>query len=138
MARFVATDYNITINGTDFSDSIAAVTMDITSEEQDVTSFGGSGYRSRVGGLKDASVSLDFHQDFGAAAIDATLFPLLGAAATVVVKPTSGAVSATNPSYTGEFLVSQYTPYASTVGDLATLSVSWNLAGTAGIVRGTA
>lgn len=138
MARFVATDYNITINGTDFSDSIAAVSMDLTSEEQDVTAFGGSGYRSRIGGLKDASVTLDFHQDFGAAAIDATLFPLLGAAATVVVKPTSGAVSATNPSYTGEFLVSQYTPYASTVGDLATLSVSWNLAGTAGIVRGTA
>ena len=138
MARFVATDYNITINSVDFSDSIAAVTMDITSEEQDVTAFGGSGYRSRIGGLKDASISLDFHQDFGAAAIDATLFPLLGANATVVVKPTSGAVSATNPSYTGEFLVSQYTPYASTVGDLATLSVSWNLAGTAGIVRGTA
>jgi predicted secreted protein len=138
MARFVATDYNITINGENFSDSIAAVTMDITSEEQDVTAFGGSGYRSRIGGLKDASVSLDFHQDFGAAAVDATLFPLLGSQATVVVKPTSGTVSATNPSYTGVFLVSQYTPFASTVGDLSTLSVSWNLAGTAGIVRGTA
>lgn len=138
MARFVATDYNITINGTDFSDSIAAVTMDITSEESDVTAFGGSGYRSRIGGLKDASITVDFHQDFGAAAVDATLFPLLGSNATVVVKPTSSSVSATNPSYTGEFLVSQYTPFASTVGDLATLSVSWNLAGTAGIVRGTA
>jgi hypothetical protein len=34
--------------------------------------------------------------------------------------------------------VSQYTPFASTVGDLSTLSVSWNLAGTAGIIRGTA
>ena len=138
MARFVATDYNITINGTDFSDSIAAVTMDITSEESDVTAFGGSGYRSRIGGLKDASITVDFHQDFGAAAVDATLFPLLGSQATVVVKPTSSSVSATNPSYTGVFLVSQYTPFASTVGDLATLSVSWNLAGTAGIVRGTA
>jgi hypothetical protein len=138
MARFVATDYNITINGDDFSDSIAAVTMDITSEEQDVTAFGGSGFRTRIGGLKDASISLDFHQDFGAAAVDATLFPLLGSNATVVVKPTSGSVSATNPSYTGVFLCSSYSPYASTIGDLATLSVSWNLAGTAGIVRGTA
>lgn len=138
MARFVATDYSISINSVDFSDSIAAVTMDITSEESDVTAFGGSGYRSRIGGLKDASITIDFHQDFGAAAVDATLFPLLGSNATVVVKPTSSSVSATNPSYTGEFLVSQYTPFASTVGDLATLSVSWNLAGTAGIVRGTA
>jgi hypothetical protein len=138
MARFVATDYNITINGADFSDSIAAVTLDLTSEEQDVTAFGGSGYRTRIGGLKDASITLDFHQDFGAAAVDATLFPLLGSNATVVVKPTSGSVSATNPSYTGEFLVSSYSPFASTVGDLSTLSISWNLAGTAGIVRGTA
>ena len=138
MARFVATDYNITINGSDFSDSIAAVTLDISSEEQDVTAFGGSGYRTRIGGLKDASITLDFHQDFGAAAVDATLFPLMGSNATVVVKPNSGSVSATNPSYTGEFLVSSYSPFASTVGDLATLSVSWNLAGTAGIVRGTA
>ena len=138
MARFVATDYSISINSVDFSDSIAAVTLDISSEEQDVTSFSNSGYRTRIGGLKDASITLDFHQDFGAAAVDATLFPLMGSNATVVVKPNSGSVSATNPSYTGEFLVSSYSPFASTVGDLATLSVSWNLAGTAGIVRGTA
>lgn len=138
MARFVATDYTISINSVDFSDSIAAATLDLTSEESDVTAFGGSGYRSRIGGLKDASITLDFHQDFGAGAVDATLFPLLGSNATVVVKPTSGSVTSTNPSYTGVFLVSQYQPFASTVGDLATLSVSWNLAGTAGITRGTA
>jgi len=138
MARFVATDYNITINGTDFSSSIAAVTWDISVDEQDTTAFGGSGYRSRIGGLKDASITLDFHQDFGAASIDATLLPLLGSNATVVVKPTSGAVSATNPTYTAEFLCSSYSPFSSSIGDLATVSVSWNLAGTAGVTRGTA
>jgi hypothetical protein len=93
LAKFVATDYNITINGSNFSSSLAAATLDITAEEQDVTSFG-STYRSRIGGLKDASMSLDFHQDFGAAAVDATLFPLIGSIATVVIKPTSGAISA--------------------------------------------
>jgi hypothetical protein len=136
MAKFVATDYKITLNGTDFSDHLAACTMDITSEEQDTTSFGRT-FRTRIGGLKDGSVQLDFHQDFGANSVDATLFPLLGSQATVVVVPTSGSVSATNPSYTGVFLVSQYSPFASNVGDLATLSVSWNAAGTAGITRGT-
>jgi hypothetical protein len=134
LAKFVATDYAITINGTSFSPSLAAATLDITAEEQDVTSFGSS-FRSRIGGLKDASISLDFHQDFGAAAVDATLFPLIGSIATVTIKPTSGTVSATNPSYAGEFLVTQYQPFASSVGDLATLSVSWPVAGTAGITR---
>jgi hypothetical protein len=136
MAKFVATDYAVTINGTDFSTSIAALTFDISADEQDTTSFGRT-YRTRIGGLKDASVTLDFHQDFGASSIDATLFPLLGSSATVVAKPTSGSVTATNPSYTGVFLVTAYQPYASSVGDLATLSVTWPTAGTAGITRGT-
>lgn len=127
MAKFVATDYNVTINGAPFSSSLAAVTLDITSEEQETTAFGSS-FRSRVGGLKDASITLDFHQDFGAASVDATLWPLLGTNATVVIKPTSGTPTATNPAYSGVFLVTEYQPYASSVGDLATLSVSWPLA----------
>lgn len=133
--KFVATDYNITINGTDFSSSLAAVTLDISAAEQEVTAFGDT-YVQRIAGLKDASISLDFHQDFGAASVDATLFPLIGSNATVVVTPTSGATAATNPAYSGVFLCTEYQPYASSVGDLATLSVSWPLAdGT--ISRGT-
>lgn len=135
MAKFVATDYNITINGASFSSSLAAATLDITVEEQDTTAFGNTA-RTRVGGLQDASLSLDFHQDFGATAVDATLFPLLGSYATVVIKPTSGTVTATNPTYTALCLVTQYQPFASSVGDLATLSVSWPVSGP--VVRGTA
>lgn len=134
MAKFVATDYAITINGSDFSSSLAAATLEITAEEQETTAFG-SGYRTRIGGLKDASLSLDFHQDFGAASVDATLFPLLGTQATVTIKPTSGSVTATNPSYSMVALVTQYSPFASSIGDLSTLSVSWPVSGT--VSRGT-
>lgn len=137
MAKYVAINHDVTINGVDFSQSIAAVTFDITSDEVETTAFQQT-WRSRIGGLKDASVSLDFHQDFGASSVDATLFPLLGSVATVVVNPTGSTPTATNPSYTGTFLVTQYTPFASSVGDLATLSVSWPAAGTAGVTRGTA
>ena len=128
MAKFVATDYNVTINGTPFSASLAAVTLDISSEEQETTAFG-DGYRTRIGGLKDGSITLDFHQDFGAGSVDATLFPLLGTQATVVIKPTSGTVTATNPSYSALALVTQYQPFASNVGELATLSVTWPTSG---------
>ena len=135
MAKFVATDYDITIGGTDFSASLAAVTLDVSADEQETTAFGDS-FRSRVGGLKDASVSLDFHQDFGAASVDATLWPLLGGTAQIVIKPTSSSASATNPSYTFTALVTQYQPFASNVGDLATLSVTWPVTGA--VTRGTA
>lgn len=135
MAKFVATDYDITIGGTDFSASLAAVTLDVSADEQETTAFGDS-FRSRIGGLKDASVSLDFHQDFGAASVDATLWPLLGGTAQIVIKPTSSSASATNPSYTFTALVTQYQPFASNVGDLATLSVTWPVTGA--VTRGTA
>jgi hypothetical protein len=135
VAKFVATNYNIKINGADFSSAIAAVTFDISAAEQETTAFGNT-FVQRIAGLKDASVSLDFHQDFGAAAVDATLFPLLGSAATVTVIPNGTVVSGTNPSYSGVFLITEYSPFASSVGDLATLSVSFPLASGV-ITRGT-
>lgn len=135
MAKFVATDYSVTVNGTDFSANLAQAELSIESNEVETTAFG-TQWESKVGGLKKGSVTLQFHQDFGASSIDATLFPLLNTIATVVIMPTSAGVSATNPTYTATCLVSKYTPFASNVGDLATLSVSWPTSGT--ISRGTA
>jgi hypothetical protein len=128
VAKFVATDYNITIGGVDFSTSLAAVTLDITVEEQDTTAFGNTA-RTRIGGLQDGSVSLDFHQDFAAGSIDATLFPLLGTSVEIVILPTSAVVGATNPSYTFNALCTSYQPFASSIGDLAALSITWPVTG---------
>lgn len=134
MGKFVATDYEITIGTAEFSGSIAAVTLDITADEQETTSFGND-YRTRIAGLRDASLTLDFHQDFGAGSVDATLFPLLGSAVTFSIKPTSEAVSATNPEYSGTAICTSYQPFANSVGDLATLSVTWPVTGE--VTRGT-
>jgi hypothetical protein len=135
LAKFVATDYKVTINGTNLSTSLASVELPIEIDEQETTAFG-SEWRTRIAGLKSGSITLEFHQDFAAGALDSILWPLLGTNATVVVVPTSGTVTASNPSYSGTFLVTQYTPYASTVGDLATVSLTWSLSGA--LTRATA
>tara|TARA_R110000868_G_scaffold121118_4_gene321424 strand:+ start:2320 stop:2727 length:408 start_codon:yes stop_codon:yes gene_type:complete len=135
MAKFAATDYKITVNGTNFSTNLNSAELSIESDDLETTAFGGD-WRSRIGGLKSGSVTLSFMQDFGAASVDATLYPLLNTLATVVIVPTSGTVSATNPSYTATALVNQYSPFNSSVGDIATLSVSWPVSGT--VVRATA
>jgi hypothetical protein len=135
MAKFFAKDYKITIGTTVISDDIASVTLDITADEVETTAFG-STYRSRIGGLKDASVSLDFHQDFGAGSVDALLFPLLGSTVAVKIAPTTGTVTATNPEYQFTALCTQYQPFAGAVGDLATLSVTWPVSGD--VTRATA
>jgi hypothetical protein len=135
MAKFYAQDYKITVGTAILSEDIASVTLDITADEVETTAFG-STYRTRIGGLKDASVSLDFHQDFGAGSVDAILFPLMGSTVAVKIAPTSGTVTATNPEYRFTALVTQYQPFAGAVGDLATLSVTWPVSGE--VVRGTA
>jgi hypothetical protein len=129
MSKFSATDYKITINGTNFSTNLNSVELSLESDSLETTAFG-SEWRSQIGGLKSGSLTLSFMQDFGASSVDATLFPLFNTIATVVITPTSSTVSSTNPSYTATCLVNSYSPFASSVGDIATLSVTWPTSGT--------
>jgi hypothetical protein len=135
VAKFAATDFDITIGGTDFSDSLAAVTLDISREQLEITAFGDSA-RRYIGGLQDSSVTLSFHQDFAAGSVDETIFSNLGGTVAIVIKPTSSAVSSSNPSYTFNALVVQSVPFSSNVGDLATQDLTFPVDGA--ITRGTA
>ena len=126
MAKYVMTNTKVTINGTDFSSALNSVELALTSNEVDTTSFGSGGWTATAAGLKSASLTLNWMQDFAAGSVNAVLQPLFNTNATVVVIPTSGSVSATNPSWSGQFLVSQYSPVAGAVGDLAVFSTTWN------------
>jgi hypothetical protein len=134
MAKFAATDYAVSINGTQFGTSLNSAELTIEADDLETTAFGGT-FRTRVGGLKSASVTLNFMQDFASGSVDSVLNGLVGSIATVVIIPAGTAVTATNPRYTAECLVTQYSPFASSVGDLATFSVTWPVTGT--VTRGT-
>lgn len=129
MARIVLTDASITVNSVDLSDHIASVTITTSYDAVETTAFSSDAARTRVAGLVDNSIALEFHQDYAASEVEATIYPLLGTTTSVVVKPTSGAVAADNPSYTMTALVSEWTPVAGTVGELATASVTWPVSG---------
>ena len=135
MPKFAATDYKITVAGVNLSTSLNSVELALESDDLETTAFGGT-FRERIGGLKTGSLTLQFMQDFGAASVDATLFPLFNTLATVVITPTSSTVSATNPSYTAVCLANAYVPANAAVGDLATFSITWPTSGT--VTRATA
>lgn len=134
MAKFVATDFKITLNGTDLSQSIHAATLDVSANEVESTTFGNT-YKTVVGGILSGSVKLDFYQDYAAGSVDATIWPLLNSVATVTITPTSATVSATNPKYTVTALINAYQPVNANIGDLAGFSVTWPTTGT--VTRGT-
>ena len=127
MAKLVLTDANITLGSTDISTYVAAVTINSTAAEVETTAFG-QGAVTRVGGLKDNSVTLSIHNDYSA--IEGLVYPLIGSTSTIVVKPNGTAVGSANPSYTATVLVTEWTPVNGAVGELNTADVTWPISGT--------
>jgi hypothetical protein len=130
MATFVFTDGFVSINAVDLSDHVKSVTLDYSAEPQDDSAMGDT-TRSRTGGLKDWSVSVDFHQDYAAAKVDATLFSLVGTTTALIVRPdNSDGVSATNPNFTGTGLLESYNPAGGSLGEMAAATATFQAAGT--------
>ena len=129
MAKIVLTNAVVTVNTVDLSDSVSSITLNSSFDSVETTGFSSTAARTRIGGLADNSISLEFHQDYASGEVEATIFPLLGTVTTVTVKPVSGSTTATNPLYTVSCLVSEWTPLNGAVGELATASVTWPVSG---------
>lgn len=137
MAKVILKDCYIEVNGVNFSSHVNKVTINLSKDEIDTTNFSGSG-RERAHGLRDDSFELTFQQDYAAGQVDETLFPLWDDEEefTVVARPTSGSVSASNPEYSGTCILLDYTPLDGKVGDLSTTDVKFPAQRT-GIARAT-
>ena len=132
MAVFLNNGVSVTVNSVDLSDHVTSVTLNRTFDELEVTAMGDSGHKF-VKGLEASSLTLDFLNDTATGEVLQTLQAAWGTNVTVVIKQTSAAVSATNPSYTMTCLVNNTTDINGAVGDLGTQSVTWNVSGTVAV-----
>jgi hypothetical protein len=132
VAVFLNNGVSVTVNSVDLSDHVTAVTINRTFDELEVTAMGDSGHKF-VKGLEASSITIDFLNDTATGEVLQTLQAAWGTNVTVVVKQTSAAVSATNPSYTMTCLVNNTTDINGSVADLSTQSVTWNVSGTIAI-----
>jgi hypothetical protein len=132
MARLVLTNAYVTINSVNLSDHVSSVTLTTSDDIVETTAFGSTA-RTRVAGLADNSVALEFQQDYAASSVEATInatgSSLVGTTTTIVVKPNGATTAADNPAYTFTALVSEWTPLSGAVGELATASVTWPISG---------
>ena len=144
MATQVLYDASLTVEnaaGTarDLSARVRSVTLDQSLAMQDDTAMGDT-FTSSAVGLMSWSVTVEFVQDYIADAnnaVDATMSGLtaIGKTTELVIKPTSGSVSATNPSWTGTAVLESYNPVSGTVGDEAMATATFSSAGA--LVRAT-
>jgi len=141
MARIVLTDVDVELNGQPIGEYISSVTINTPEDVVETTAFGPVGARTRTSGLKDHSVALEFHNDFASGAMESIIDGIgIGQLTNLVIKPTSAAISSTNPAYradgsgsgatkAGQVLVSEWTPLNGAVGELSTVSVTWPISG---------
>lgn len=133
MARLVLTDAYVVLASTDISQYVTSVTLSSTLDVVETTSMGSTS-RTRVAGLRDNQITLEFNQDFASGALETLIYPSdasskIGTAVAMTVKPTSATTSPTNPSYSFSALITEWQSVSGSVGELATVSVSWPISG---------
>ena len=83
---------------TDITDQVTAVTVNFVVEALEDTAFGSTA-RTNTAGLQNNSASITLYASYAATESYATLSALVGTKCFLRVKPTSAALSATNPGF---------------------------------------
>jgi hypothetical protein len=120
----------LTINSVDLQDQCTSATINYVYEQLETTAFGDTARKfggSAVTSLQNNSIEVELYQSYAASETEAPIFSLVGVQTTLVLKPTSAAVSSTNPSYTltGAYLES-HTPINASLGELSTITLTFS------------
>lgn len=135
MAKHVFYNGSITVNSVDLSDHVKSVTISYGARMEDDANMGDD-TEINLAGIKTCSVSIEFSQDYAASEVDATLFPLVGAASfPLLFRVDSAATSATNPEFQLTAVLSSYPPMGGAWGDYHKATADFASAGT--LVRAT-
>ena len=121
---------SLTINSVDLQDQCTSAVVNYVLEQLETTSFGDTARKfgaSTVTSLQNNTIEVELYQSYAASETEQTIFGLVGIQTTLVLKPSSAAVSATNPSYTltGAYL-SAHTPINASLGELSTLTLTFS------------
>lgn len=136
MAKMVLLASFVSINGTDLSTYANKIELSTEVEEKDVTTYGSLGWKEVLGGLKSGTLACEFKQDIAATKLDSIMWPLLGTVVAFEVRLDQAAVGTSNPKYTGSVLIKEWKPIQGSVGDDASVGVSYPTSGA--VTRATA
>lgn len=139
MSKLVITDGFISLNGVDFSGWDTKIQLAASRRELASATMGDTWEEFEMG-LKRFVGTLEILNSYTAGEADATLWSMFDTATSggyaLIARPTSAAVGANNPEWTGNIYIPNYTGIDSTHGDLASISVP--LLGTGALARAVA
>lgn len=112
----------VRLDGTDVSNLVREVTVEMTADEVDTTAMG-SGGKGRMQGIQDHKFTLSAYTTFGANSLHSVVYDKFKTGGTVAVLcfanyNNAGATAGTlNPSFSGSCPLLSYTPFGGAVGD---------------------
>ncbi len=124
MAIFLNNTASVTFNSVDLSAYVTSVTINQAFDELEITAMGDTAHKFAKG-LEASTITLDFLNDNDTATVIPTLRAAYGTTVPLVIKQTSGAVSATNPSYSTTVLVNNLQNVNGAVGDISSQSITF-------------
>ncbi|OSZ58667.1 hypothetical protein OQI_20385 [Streptomyces pharetrae CZA14] len=136
MPKMVLLAQYVSIGGNVLNTYTKKAELSVEVEEKDVTNYASLGWKEVIGGLKSGELACEFLQSFAATELDSILWPLLGTVVPFEVRADQGAVSASNPKWTGNVLIKGWAPLTGSVGDEATVSQTFPTSGA--VTRGVA
>ena len=129
MPKEVITGASVSIATIALAPWVKKVTITQTADPKETTAFGQAAV-ARVGGLVDYEISIDWFGDY--ATTPSPYSALQGLINTIVVcavKKSTAATSATNPLFTGSFLVTEFPFIDAEHGEVHEFSTTWPYAG---------
>jgi hypothetical protein len=129
MAKMVLLASYLSLNSNVLSANANKIELSMEVEEKDVTTYGSLGWKEVLGGLKSGTLAIEFKQDFAATQLDSIMWPLLGQVVPFEVRADQAAAGTSNPKWTGNVLIKAWNPLTGSVGDDATVSVSYSTSG---------
>ena len=136
MGKFLLTDVYIEVDGEDLSNYGFNIDTPSEKDEVDVSGFNPNNTKESLVGQRADSVVSQFTQDFAAGGPHDILWTIYQNATTVgiVIRPTSAAVSATNPQLAGNVKLRTYNGLSGALNARAEVTAEFLPADTAGLV----
>jgi hypothetical protein len=134
MARLVLTNAYVLYASNDISQYVSSISLSSSVDVIETTGLGNVA-RTRVGGLFDNQLTIEFNQDFADNALEELIngtslaTSTVGTAVAMEIRPVNTTVSASNPKYTFNALIAEWQPLSGAVGELVTASVTWPISG---------
>ncbi len=125
MTRVMHNAY-VELDGDDYTEQTTEVELSVDVADEDVTTFAADGWTEVVGTRKSGKLDLGI---LLGTEIEDFFWTNMGDNVGFVVRPDDGAVSTSNPEYTGTVMVPGFKPVSGKVSDVARDKVSMKTSG---------